>query len=230
MPLIAAAKDPTSHYDATYFRWQGKNGRLAGEANRFKFAPFIQPGSRIVDFGCGDGSLLLALGGGTGIEINEHAISVARASGLTVEHSLRDLPDVSADVIVSNHALEHVEDPLKEMREMHRVLAPGGKIVIVVPCDKPSYRFRLDDPDFHLFSYSASNLGNLARAAGFRVIEARVVAHAWPPKWPKIQAWLGWQAFHFASRVWARIGPFIDLRVRRIRAQVRVVAEKQTAQ
>jgi SAM-dependent methyltransferase len=43
------------------------------------------------------------------------------------------LPDSSVDRIVMVHALEHSENPSETLREMWRVLAPGGRIVIVVP-------------------------------------------------------------------------------------------------
>lgn len=219
MPAAASAdRDPVGHYDAAYFARQSAHVALRGEANRFKFAPFARPGDRIVDFGCGDGSLLTALGGSVGVEINPHAAAAARAKGLRVELGLLDLADASADLVVSNHALEHVEDPLGTLREMHRVLAAGGRAVLVVPCDRPRVRFREDDPDFHLFSWSASNLGNLARAAGFRVTCAEEIVHAWPPGWATVQRLLGWPGFHLASRIWGRL--------HRARSQVRLVAER----
>ena len=43
-----------------------------------------------------------------------------------------DLPDASADMIMANHVLEHVDDRAA-FAEMYRVLAPGGQAVITVP-------------------------------------------------------------------------------------------------
>jgi predicted SAM-dependent methyltransferase len=46
------------------------------------------------------------------------------------------LADNSIDVIICNHLLEHVEDDRQAMRELHRVLRPGGWAVVLVPEDR----------------------------------------------------------------------------------------------
>ena len=43
-----------------------------------------------------------------------------------------DLPDASLDVVIASHILEHVDDR-KALAEIYRVLAPGGKLVAMVP-------------------------------------------------------------------------------------------------
>ena len=69
----------------------------------------------------------------TGIDIDEHAIAHARKSyqKSNLEFRVADalnLPygDNSFDVIVCSHVYEHVPDPYKMFREIHRVLKPGG--------------------------------------------------------------------------------------------------------
>ena len=44
-----------------------------------------------------------------------------------------DLPDARFDLVICNHVLEHIPDDRAAMREMYRVLAPGGQAVITVP-------------------------------------------------------------------------------------------------
>jgi SAM-dependent methyltransferase len=44
-----------------------------------------------------------------------------------------DLPDASYDAVIANHVLEHVPDDMKAMREVFRVLRPGGLFVVTVP-------------------------------------------------------------------------------------------------
>jgi SAM-dependent methyltransferase len=42
-------------------------------------------------------------------------------------------PDARFDLIICSHVLEHVPDDRKAMSEMHRVLAPGGSAILMVP-------------------------------------------------------------------------------------------------
>ncbi len=54
------------------------------------------------------------------------------ATALVFDEEL-PLPDSSIDRILMMHSLEHSESPAESLREMWRVLAPGGRLVIVVP-------------------------------------------------------------------------------------------------
>ena len=93
------------------------------------------------------------------------------------------LPDDSVDVVLCNHVLEHVPDDAAALRELHRVLRPGGWAVLQVPINGPTTieeqpgedpalrlgRFGQAD---HVRSYGRDYLGRL-RAAGFAVEELR---------------------------------------------------------
>lgn len=193
------------HYDADYFADQARDGDVRGRINAWKFEPYLKGRADILDFGCGDGALLAALGGRHGVEINPHAASAARARGIVVEPRIEEYPDNAFDLVVSNHCLEHVEDPLAELRGMRRVLRDDGLLVIVVPCHRANFAYRAVDRDFHLFSWSAANLGNIVSLAGFEVVEAYELRHRWPPKWRSILRYLGFAPFHLASWIWARL-------------------------
>lgn len=209
-------------YDEAYFSRQNSGGDLQGRINLFKFSPFLRPGQRVLDFGCGSGALLRAIAGAerslVGVEINPIAVKTAQAAGLEVVTTLDEIRDETVDMVISNHALEHTENPLAIMRQLRRVLRPGGRLVLVVPCDQARFAFCLNDPDLHLFSWSAGNIGNCARVAGFEVERAEEIVHRWPPKWKLIYQTSGEPAFHVISRLWGRIS--------RSRSQVRVVARK----
>lgn len=210
------------HYDERYFARQNAGGDLRGVANAFKFSRFIPPGAGVLDFGCGSGALLEALGvdkaASAGVEPNPHAAAVAKSRGFKTFSELSEAPRLHYDGVISHHALEHVIHPFAAIQSMHEVLKRDGLIVIVVPCDSPSFPYRPDDPDLHLYSWSSNNLGNIVRAAGFHVLTVGELRHKWPPYWMKIQRALGWSAFHFCSSAWARLD--------RRRNQVRVVAQK----
>lgn len=197
--------EASQHYDLDYFIDQTRDGELRGLINKWKFEPYLRPGLDILDFGCGDGALLKALGGRNGVEVNPHSREAAKARGFRIEEAIGDYSDASMDLIVSNHCLEHVENPLAVVREMRRVIRNDGVLVLVVPCHGADFPYRSNDRDYHLFSWSAANIGNMVKIAGFHIVEAHELLHRWPPKWRAIINLFGMGAFHLASHLWARL-------------------------
>lgn len=104
--------------------------------------PYIGPEARVLDCGCGPGSLAVDVaehcrrGSVVGIDINtdqfEHGRGLAAERGLTniefMEGDLAALPfeDASFDAVYAITAVQHVRDPLVALREIRRVLRPGG--------------------------------------------------------------------------------------------------------
>jgi len=89
-----------------------------------------------------------------------------------------DLADTSVDVILCSHVLEHVPDDASALRELRRVLRPGGwgvlqtpiqglKTVEERPGDDPALRLRRFGQADHVRIYGRDYLNRL-RAAGFR--------------------------------------------------------------
>ncbi len=100
----------------------------------------IEPGSRVIDLGCGDGRLLSQLCAkhdcsALGIELNQARILGAIARGVPVvqgdlDDGLPDVPDGSFDFAVLSMTLQQVRRPQEVLREMLRV---ARKALIVVP-------------------------------------------------------------------------------------------------
>jgi SAM-dependent methyltransferase len=190
---------------AAYLEYQRRFGELGAELNRFKFERFLNPGDAVVDFGCGIGALLERLPAASkcGIEVNELARREAMARGLRVVESARDLQSDSADVVISNHALEHTIAPLDELRELLRILRPSGRLVIWLPIDDwRTQRHPGTDPNHHLYTWTPQLLSNLLAEAGFEVQHCRVVTHAWPP-FTALLARLPRPVFDVLAHVWA---------------------------
>ena len=207
------------HYDARYFEWQKSAGEFGGRADASKFSGYIRPSDTVVDLGCGGGYLLQGLhcGQRIGVEINPAARKVA-AEKMAVVASLSKVKDGTVDVIISNHALEHVHDPLAAIQAAHGKLKPGGLAVFVVPCERHDRRYRADDIHRHLFTWSPSNLGNLFAEGGFKVESSLRLFSRWPPKPDLLQKALGWPIFNAICRVYGWL--------RADMTQVRVVARK----
>ena len=98
------------------------------------------PGT-VLDIGCGPGWLLFELRRRgwqcTGTELNDESARFARdrldMQVLTAPNALRTLPDGNFDLIILWHVLEHVADPAAQIREIDRLLRPGGIVLIAVP-------------------------------------------------------------------------------------------------
>lgn len=174
------------HYDATYWEFQREIGQIGGILNIFKFEDDIKPGDTVLDFGCGGGYLLSNINCArkVGVEINPHARAIAAKSLDETFSSIYDVPDKHVDCIISNHAIEHVENPFLIVQQLLRVLKPGGKAVIVLPCEQPTesgFFYRAGDINNHLFTWCPMTFGNLCNAAGFRVVESKDFQHQWIP-------------------------------------------------
>jgi len=95
-----------------------------------------RPG-RMLDLGCGEGSLLEAAGmGGTGVDLHPERLSLATRKKLHValaDGSNLPFADYSFDMVICMEVLEHVQDMAGVISEVHRVLKPGGRWIISVP-------------------------------------------------------------------------------------------------
>jgi SAM-dependent methyltransferase len=168
-----------------YFAWQRGSGPVSAVVDVPVFQPYVGPADAVLDFGCGSGALVAALSSGPkfGVEVNAAARLEASGAGIEVVPSTDELAAESIDVVISNHALEHVPDPLAELRLLRGVLKPGGRLVLRLPLDDwRSQRDAADDGNHHLFAWTPRLIANLLREAGFRVERSEVVNYAWPPR------------------------------------------------
>jgi len=96
----------------------------------------------ILDAGCGTGAILQRLGNpnkNVGVDLAPEAISLCRRRGLNNvrQADIMALPfgDASFDAVICASVLYHqwVQDPGGALRELHRVLRPGGLLLVNVP-------------------------------------------------------------------------------------------------
>jgi SAM-dependent methyltransferase len=212
--------EDTSHYDKDYFTWQSTIGEFGGWANLSKFSKYINKEDTVIDFGCGGGYLLnnIDCSRKIGIEINEHAAQHAKSLGIEVYNDLDKLNDEIADVIISNHALEHVERPLDTIKQLKNKLKSGGTIIVTVPCESIHYKYEKDDINRHLYTWSPMNLGHLFDQAGYTVIESKAYRYKWFPLSMKLGPKMGRRLFDIGCSIYDRL--------RRYSSQVRIIAKK----
>lgn len=84
-----------------------------------------------------------------------------REPGLQYIHDathLASIRDRSYDFLLASHILEHVANPLLALEEFHRVLKPGGSVLVLVPNQKYTFDHRRPVTDFaHLKADHAAN-------------------------------------------------------------------------
>lgn len=194
------------YYGEKYFEWQKAVGEFGGRANLFKFEKYIKENDNVLDFGCGGGYLLNNIktcGKKIGVEINPIAREQAKDSGIICFKNIKEVEDNSIDVLISNHALEHVDDPILCINEFRRVVKNGGKIVIVVP-HEISDELNPCDINKHLFTWSPQNLYNLLIEGKIDVVNCERMYHAWPLGYKEILEKYGWEEFHKACELHAK--------------------------
>jgi 2-polyprenyl-3-methyl-5-hydroxy-6-metoxy-1,4-benzoquinol methylase len=142
--------------------------------------PAPGPGARLVDIGCGSGSFVRRAGilgyAALGLEFDRQAVDAAAASGLTIRQgSLPDtgLPDGSFDAATLSQVIEHVHDPIAALREVRRILKPGGFLWVATPNAGAAghARYGADwrglEPPRHLVLFSPEALERALKEAGF---------------------------------------------------------------
>src|SRR5215213_7951115 len=161
-----ALQDQDSHSDRqeTYVHGYGSAAhrmmerRVAPTSAGFLF-PYLRPGMRVLDCGCGPGSVTVGLAEvvapGEVVGIDSSQIQIDRARALAHERGLRNVrfeagdvyqlgfPDASFDVVFTQALLMHLGDRLAALREIRRVLKPGGIVGVSdndhgVMCWEPS--------------------------------------------------------------------------------------------
>jgi SAM-dependent methyltransferase len=113
-------------------------------------------GLKVLEIGCGlgtDGAQFAKAGADyTGVDLTEAAVELARKrfeiSGLpgkfqTADAENLEFADESFDLVYSHGVLHHTPDTARAVREIHRVLRPGGRAVVML-YHRDSYNFRVN--------------------------------------------------------------------------------------
>jgi ubiquinone/menaquinone biosynthesis C-methylase UbiE len=180
--------------------------------------PHLAPGQRLLDVGCGPGTITLDLAGRVapgevvGIDVAADVVAAAeadreRAGVGHVRFAVGDVyalgdDDASYDVVHAHQVLQHLSDPVRALRELRRVLKPGGVLAVR---DGDYGGFVWSPPDTRLTRWNElyhqvtarnggeADAGRLlpawVRAAGFT--DVRMTSSTWTFADPATRAWWG---------------------------------------
>ncbi len=132
--------------------------------------------ARILDAGCGSGRNMVELahhGTVTGIELSATSASLARArnTGEVIEGSVLQMPFAAErfELAASLDVIEHLEDDLSALRELRRVVAPGGALLVTVPAYQWLWSGH-DEINHHHRRYTRRSLLRVAEQAGWELV------------------------------------------------------------
>lgn len=109
------------------------------------------------------------------LEYDESGAALAKSRGLDVlrgDATQLPFPDDHFDLAISYDVLEHIEDDETVVREIRRVLKPGGQVLIAVPAD-PRLWSPHDVAVNHVRRYTRDSLSTLFEEAGFQLDHVR---------------------------------------------------------
>jgi len=152
----------------------------------------------IVDLGCGEGITLEKMvarfkaGSIVGVDVIPENVAICLDHNLPVRQGNLydlDLADGSVDAVTLMEVIEHLERPEAAVRQIHRILKPGGKLVIVFPNDAIVKVARLLTLKFkeaaydpgHTRQWTPGDMRLLLNGAGFTVFFSKSIPFRWYP-------------------------------------------------
>jgi SAM-dependent methyltransferase len=166
-------------FDSGYSLYDHAPGAPRESARQHAYAEWLSshvtaPPRSILDLGCGNGSLLLALRQRwpgaelRGIDPSPESVARARDAGIDARCGRVGTTAIEpADLVVSVNVVEHVDDPVAFLRAMAACTRPGGSMLLACP-DGGRAWLELLFAD-HLWSFAASHLARIAAAAGLHL-------------------------------------------------------------
>jgi SAM-dependent methyltransferase len=156
-----------------------RNHSLSGIKEITDYLKELKP-QKILDIGCGLGWLLSSLNDDWdkyGIEVSKFASNHAQQHGKIFNGTLEDFPDNGEfDVIVMNHVIEHVENPVQILSNIRERLSDTGVFIIGTPdFDSAAARrygsnFRLLHDPTHISLFSSDSMHRCLRDCGFSIM------------------------------------------------------------
>lgn len=139
--------------------------------------PHLNGDEPVLELGCCTGDLLEGFAkGSVGLDCSAEFLRKCRAKNFAVVRAdLNDgapFADSCFPQLLCSHVLEHVDSPVRVLRECHRVLKARGRIILGLPHEgwlvEMKHRY-FDNHPYHLYSFSLRGISHLLRLAGFEI-------------------------------------------------------------
>ena len=177
----ASSQTNLSFYDSEYYQTHygylqtSKQRNLIGEFYRQRiFEKLLGNAKTILDFGAGHGALS-ALVNAHCYDASSIATAALKAQGRVAYDTTEAVPESYFDAIFSSHTLEHVSDPVTQLKIFRRWLVDNGKLVLILPIEPmPGVPTKAEDDNLHLFDWNFQQLTNILMYSGFKILHQEV--------------------------------------------------------
>lgn len=136
-----------------------------------KFKGHIGPRDTVLEYGAGLGYNLAALSCAQryAYDVGPHLKERFLRLGIPFVTETKCFTDGAFDAVICHHVLEHAPDPWAVLRELRRLVRPGGTLILNVPYERErSYgRYDPSDKHGHLYSWNPQSFGALLSSAGW---------------------------------------------------------------
>lgn len=205
--MASAQPNPEGGYDPAFYEdlyraedshfWFTARNRIVGDAVRSAFAGRESERLDVLEIGCGSGNVTRVLQAAlpnarvVGVDLFADGFAYARSRGVRrlVHADIARSPFRGGfDLVGMFDVLEHIPDDETALANAHRILRPGGILLLTVPAHMYLWSY-FDEASHHCRRYECADLAARAKAAGFEVEYATEFMTALHPVM-RLQRWI----------------------------------------
>lgn len=121
---------------------------------------------KVLDYGCGLGQNIYLIHNSSGYDISELSKEYFKKYNLNF---INNLNNQKVDIILHSNVLEHLENPLENLKEIYNLLNDNGKLILILPVEKIDC-FIKTDLNKHLYTWNPRTIKNLLELANFKFV------------------------------------------------------------
>lgn len=177
--------DPGNDINTQHIRVQLS---LCVQALRRRLTSQFRPGETVMDVGDPDGLFLkLTVGGGISVNITDVCVrQVKRLGGKPVQANIEQLPfkDASVDYVICCETLEHLENPIRGLKELGRIVRK--KVFVAIPyvektqIHQDNYQTGAPEVENHIFEFSKNDFEKVLTHARLKIVNYDIL-NVFPP-------------------------------------------------